>query len=170
MRLSLNTKLTTYAQKKRYSSKTSTRGWDQCQNERMHAAMGLCLLGQFDDILAHRQALYNRYHSLLAEQVQTVKWHEGSAPNGSYFPILLNNEAELLALVDYLSEQQVQTRRYFYPSLSEVPAYGMRGETPIANDASRRVLCLPMYTELTLSGVEEIRYNQNVFNYREGTS
>ncbi|ODB36790.1 DegT/DnrJ/EryC1/StrS aminotransferase [Pseudoalteromonas sp. BMB] len=122
----------------------------------MHAAMGLSLLPQFEEIKVHRQSLYQHYEAALSDMVDTIEWMPSSLPNGSYFPIFLQNEAELLSLVDVLTQSGIQSRRYFYPSLNEVPAYGMKGNTPIANDISRRALCLPMYTELTKQGVDDI--------------
>ncbi|TMO67089.1 DegT/DnrJ/EryC1/StrS family aminotransferase [Pseudoalteromonas aurantia] len=122
----------------------------------VHAAMGLSLLPLFPDILTKRQALWTAYQNALENDLTTIKWSDNSKPNGCYFPVLLNDEAEVLFLISQLAAHGIQTRRYFYPSLNTVPAYGMSGCTPIANDTAQRVLCLPMYTELSLEGVGEI--------------
>jgi dTDP-4-amino-4,6-dideoxygalactose transaminase len=124
----------------------------------MHAAMGLSLFKSLRHITAQRRALSARYaeHLSAITAVQLQQWHTAGNNNGAYMPVLFNSEAVLMQVQQALTECGVQTRRYFYPSLSRVAAYGMLGETPIANDISERILCLPMYTDLTLDGVDEI--------------
>lgn len=124
----------------------------------MHAAMGLSVFKSLEHITAQRRALTARYAERLTAiaGVELQQWHDSGQNNGAYMPILLNSEAVLVQVQKVLTEHGVQTRRYFYPSLSLVPAYGMQGSTPIANNISERILCLPMYTDLTLDGVDEI--------------
>ena len=119
----------------------------------MHAAMGLTMLDMVDDILSHRQALVAEYFSLLNNIVEFQIWQEQSANNGAYMPVLFESESQLLKVVDSLMQQGIQTRRYFYPCLSELPVYGLRGDTPVSEGISRRILCLPLYFDLSLSDV-----------------
>ena len=122
-----------------------------------HAAMGLAVLDDIDHITAQRRALIECYHqNLAALPLQLQQWHKSGQRNGAYMPILLESETQLLKLTASLSEQGVQTRRYFHPSLSQIPAYGQQGVTPTANDVSSRVLCLPMYTDLSCDDVQAI--------------
>jgi hypothetical protein len=54
-----------------------------------------------------------------------------------------------------LAAAGVGTRRYFFPTLNSLPYY--TGEPcPIAEDVSRRVLCLPFYQELAPAQVQLI--------------
>lgn len=124
----------------------------------MHAAMGLCVLEHIEHITSWRCKLAKRYTELLepVKAIQLQAWHEGGGNNGAYMPVVFESQDTLLKVQAALSNAGVQTRRYFYPSLSKVPAYGMHGNTPIANSISERVLCLPMFTDLTLEGVDEI--------------
>ncbi|WP_394200812.1 DegT/DnrJ/EryC1/StrS family aminotransferase [Shewanella waksmanii] len=122
----------------------------------MHAAMGLSLLDDVDAIQEQRIEAVDTYKSLLNDDFEFQQWVDGSCNNGAYMPILCKDEKQLLKLMQHLTEDGVQTRRYFYPSLSEVECYGKRGETPIANEISRRVLCLPLYGDLTVSEVKQI--------------
>lgn len=119
----------------------------------MHAAMGLCLLDKIDDIISHRVELVHLYRELLDGVVSFQHWSSDCSQNGAYMPVLFESEEQLLGSMSYLAKQGVQTRRYFYPSLSQVETYGRRGETPIANSASKRVLCLPMFFDLGKSDV-----------------
>tara|TARA_B100000700_G_C14972736_1_gene822279 strand:+ start:27 stop:1130 length:1104 start_codon:yes stop_codon:yes gene_type:complete len=127
----------------------------------MHAAMGLCLLEHLPYITQKRRTLVAHYQECLSlpfEQglLSFQKWHAEGNNNGAYMPVVLKNEQQLLQVQAKLLEQGIQTRRYFYPSLSTVPAYGMQGSTPHGNELSLRILCLPMFTDLTLDGVEQI--------------
>jgi len=121
-----------------------------------HAAMGLSLLDNIHDIQLQRILCVETYHKLLEGEFDFQVWDTNSSYNGAYMPILCKTEAQLLSLMPRLLELGVQTRRYFYPSLSEVPCYGQVGETPIANEISRRVLCLPLYADMSLADVKDI--------------
>ena len=70
----------------------------------------------------------------------------------AYFPILFKSEAELLKVKSELEINWIYPRRYFYPSLSTLD-YLNKQDTPLANDISKRILCLPMYH--TLSNEEQ---------------
>ena len=65
------------------------------------------------------------------------------------------------ALYDLFKEKGVHPRRYFYPLISEFPMYrGLPSARPdllpVATDAARRVLCLPIYPDLTDAEVHQI--------------
>jgi len=122
----------------------------------VHAAMGLSLMDMVDDIVYHRKELVFHYLRELKGIVKFQAWHEHGENNGAYMPIILQSEQELLKVMSYLSKKGIQTRRYFYPSLSQVSIYGGEGSTPIANDISQRILCLPLYFDLSLKDVETI--------------
>jgi len=126
-----------------------------------HAAMGLAVFDDIKHITSQRQKLANRYHQNLANNkfIQLQEWNKFGKCNGAYMPIILPTEKKLLLLMEELALVDIQTRRYFYPSLSQVAAYNSVGETPIGNDIASRILCLPMYTDLKLSGVDFICEN-----------
>jgi len=120
--------------------------------------MGLAVLDDIDYITKKRKSLVARYTELLSNvnEISFQQWNDAGECNGAYMPILLKNEHQLLILMTSLTNKNIQTRRYFYPSLSQVDVYGQQGETPIANDIAMRVLCLPLYTGLTLTEVDYI--------------
>lgn len=75
--------------------------------------------------------------------------------NHSYFPILVEADYPLSRddLYQKLKDHGINGRRYFYPLISEFPMY--RGlpsaaltNLPIATEAARKVLCLPIYPAL----------------------
>jgi len=121
-----------------------------------HAAMGLAVLDDIEHITRQRKALVNYYHQQLGGIIQLQTWHQQGERNGAYMPVIFDSEQQLLAVSEQLLAEGIQTRRYFYPCLSQVSAYGMKGHTPVGNDISARILCLPMYTDLQLTDVEFI--------------
>lgn len=119
----------------------------------LHAAMGLVNLRYIDKILASRkqQYLYYKEHLSVPDSGLTFQHiPENTSYNYSYFPVLCSSEAHLLRVEALLNKNEIYPRRYFYPNLNELSftkAYG--GSTPVAMDISPRILCLPMFYEMT---------------------
>jgi dTDP-4-amino-4,6-dideoxygalactose transaminase len=122
----------------------------------LHAAMGLAMLDDLDMIMARRRAILDLYAHELDGAVEHQAWSDGATRNGAYAPILLRDEAQCLRLKARLEAQGVEPRRYFHPPLARVPMYDHGAQTPIADSASRRVLCLPIFYELTDADVRAI--------------
>ncbi|HWE47675.1 MAG TPA: DegT/DnrJ/EryC1/StrS family aminotransferase [Caulobacteraceae bacterium] len=114
----------------------------------LQAAMGLAMLDDLDAILERRRAICGLYLERLDGAVQIQTWPDAATRNGAYAPILLKDEAQCLRLKAQLEAEGVEPRRYFHPPLARVPLYDHGAKTPIADDASRRVLCLPVFHDL----------------------
>jgi dTDP-4-amino-4,6-dideoxygalactose transaminase len=78
------------------------------------------------------------------------------APSNYYaFPVLIGPEHQRTRDEVYfrLREHKIFARRYFYPVLSDHPMYSQSlspgVEIPNARSAASRILCLPMYPDLT---------------------
>jgi dTDP-4-amino-4,6-dideoxygalactose transaminase len=56
----------------------------------------------------------------------------------------LESEEALLKVYQKLEENEIYTRRYFYPALDTLD-YVNKGSTPVCDDIASRVLCLPIY-------------------------
>ncbi len=126
------------------------------KNSEVHAAMGLCNLQYIDAILSNRAAIHARYvANLKALPIAFQKILSDTDYNHSYIPVLFESESMLLKVQEQLALNSVFTRRYFYPSLSKLP-YVSGQCTPIAEDISRRVLCLPSYHTLSFEEVDMI--------------
>lgn len=126
------------------------------KNSEFHAAMGLCNLPHVDEIIAARKKVSGWYDELLAYSGLT--WPvipSGTKYNYSYYPVLFSTEEELVRIKDTMNADQIFPRRYFYPSLNQVP-YLQGSFSHVSEKISRRVLCLPMYTDLPKSVVEQI--------------
>lgn len=119
------------------------------KNSEFHAAMGLVNLNHIQEIIAKRKELTEAYQEGLKDfpHFEPI-WHKDSHPNYAYFPIVLESEEKLVEIKAKLEENEVQTRRYFYPSLATALPYLDKKELPITDDIASRVLCLPLYYDL----------------------
>lgn len=126
------------------------------KNSEMHAAMGLCNLKHLQEILSMRKKLCDRYLEHLAGLPITFQEISPDTHyNNAYFPIILEEEEILLKVTEQLNLNNIYPRRYFYPSLSKLP-YVINQNTPIAEDISKRILCLPLYHTLSNEEIDMI--------------
>ena len=126
------------------------------KNSEMHAAMGLCNLKYMQGILSRRRKLCEYYTKKLEGvplQFQKIAPH--TQYNYSYYPVIFESESDLLKVMDQLILNNVFPRRYFYPPLSKLP-YIKDQSAPIAEDVSRRILCLPLYHSLSETEIDMI--------------
>jgi dTDP-4-amino-4,6-dideoxygalactose transaminase len=126
------------------------------KNSEVHAAMGLALLPRVPAIIERRLALCARYTARLGDLPLRIPiTPAGTEANGAYFPVLFRDEAELLRVRLHLSDRNVMTRRYFYPSLDSLP-YVRPANVSVAHDAAGRVLSLPLFYDLPDDAVDHI--------------
>lgn len=125
----------------------------------LHAAMGLAVFPYLKDILASRrmQSLY--YRMLLADADVSFL---PQAPNNciynyAYFPVVFHSEVELNSVVTALARKNIFPRRYFYPSLNTLPYLPSEDQQcPVSESISSRVLCLPLYFDLSIEDQQNI--------------
>ena len=113
------------------------------------AAMGLCLLDEMPEVSQKRKELYQRYKNELKGLVQFQEQNKHSTQNYSYFPIILKDEDEALRIQKALNHQKISPRRYFYPSLDTLAYIEPKQHCKQSRDISKRILCLPLYPELS---------------------
>lgn len=125
------------------------------KNSEFHAAMGLVNLNHIDQIHTNRKRIVERYDEKLSD-FNAVKqvWHNAASQNYAYYPVVLESEELLLKCVEILKRREVFVRRYFYPSLSKVLPYLESTDMPVTEDIAKRVVCLPLYYDLTLEEVD----------------
>ena len=127
------------------------------KNSEFHAAMGLVNLDYIEQIHQKRKALSDHYDECLKDlNAFTPKWNGNATRNYAYYPIVLESEDFLLKVKTELEKHDIHTRRYFYPSLAKALPYLNPTEMPITDDIAKRVLCLPLYYDLSLKEVEYI--------------
>ena len=118
----------------------------------LHAAMGLALLPGTNTEIERRKEARAAYDAALEGlPLQRPTIREGSDWNNAYYPVLLPDEDCRVRAEQTLKERGIHPRRYFYPALNTLPYLQeeWRASCPVAEDAARRVLCLPMYGGLT---------------------
>lgn len=127
------------------------------KNSEFHAAMGLVNLKYINLIHENRKKICERYDEKLGtfKAVKQV-WHHQSAQNYAYYPIVLESEELLHKCIEALKSNEIFVRRYFYPSLSKVLPYLEPIEMEITDDIAKRVMCLPLYNDLSLEEVDLI--------------
>ncbi|MDR1877603.1 MAG: DegT/DnrJ/EryC1/StrS family aminotransferase [Flavobacteriaceae bacterium] len=132
----------------------------------IQAAYGLVQLKYIDEMLVKRRSINSLYRELLKDikGIRLLPEAENSETPHSYFPILIDKEQYGKTrdeLYELLKTKNIYGRRYFYPLISNLPTYrglpsASESNLPVANKIAEKVLCLPMYSELSLSDVEKI--------------
>lgn len=128
------------------------------KNSEFHAAMGICNINRVKGFISERKVLTERYVSYLdtLSQIEFVSKTLGCEFNYAYFPIILESEELLLEVVSKLNQHSIFPRRYFYPSLHELNYVEKGFDVPVSSDVSKRVLCLPLYNNLSLKEIDLI--------------
>lgn len=127
----------------------------------LQAAMGLSVLPYMGNIIQERKKVVEFYNlNLNFNKLKTIKIREGAKWNYSYYPVILENEKQLLHIQKELNERLIFPRRYFYPSLNTIEF--VKGEQmPISEYISSRILCLPLFVGLK---EEELELIVNIIN------
>ncbi|MFH5886166.1 DegT/DnrJ/EryC1/StrS family aminotransferase [Halalkalibaculum sp. DA3122] len=119
------------------------------KNSEFHAAMGLCNLQYIEDILVKRKTQWLFYQDLFEDvEIKSITLNPEAVFNYSYYPVIFENEDITLDIKESLEEAGISPRRYFYPSLSDLE-YVNGKLMEISKDISQRILCLPLYHDLT---------------------
>jgi len=120
----------------------------------LQAAMGLAVLPYMQKILEARKGVVELYKNNL-KSLGVLKLREETHWNYSYYPVLFNNETQLFTIQKLLNKGGVIPRRYFYPSLNLLP-YTDKKSCPTSENIASRVLCLPLYHDLSKAEVLKI--------------
>ncbi len=131
----------------------------------LQAAYGLLQLKKFEDKIEKRKKISEFYRELLkgTKGIRYMKDIENVKHNYAYFPIFVDDNYPLNRdeLYFKLQEHNIYGRRYFYPLISEFPAYrglpsARTSNLMKAKEVSHQVICLPIYPDLDLKDVERI--------------
>ncbi|MAP80964.1 MAG: aminotransferase DegT [Aequorivita sp.] len=136
------------------------------KNSEFHAAMGLANLPYIHPIHEKRKTLTEAYDKDL-KNLNAVKpvLHPKANLNYAYYPLVFESESLMLKAKNYLERYEIFTRRYFYPALSNTLPYLVNTKMPITDEVAKKVMCLPLYYDLTMEEVELIcRYLLRIQN------
>lgn len=123
------------------------------------AAMGLCNLRHINEEIEKRKKVVLEYISNLygIDGISVLESNDDVENNFSYFPVVIEKDRD--EVVKRLSENNIFARKYFYPLTSEFECYSQLSKeykTPIAKEIANKVLCLPLYADLSLEDVNRI--------------
>jgi dTDP-4-amino-4,6-dideoxygalactose transaminase len=114
----------------------------------LQAAMGLSVLPYMDHITTERKRVCDYYDLHLDfSKLSKLKIRDHTDWNYAYYPIIFKSESQLLETMRNLVLHNIHPRRYFYPSLEDLPYINSK-QCFITDDIARRILCLPLYTTL----------------------
>ncbi|MDR4989261.1 MAG: DegT/DnrJ/EryC1/StrS family aminotransferase [Bacteroidales bacterium] len=132
----------------------------------MQAALGLLQLKRIKENIEKRRQVCEQYRERLTGTggVSFLSDIEGVQHCYSYFPVFIDASLYGMSrndLYDKLKEQGIYGRRYFYPLISQFPAYrghesALPGKLPVAEKKTEQVICLPLYPELEPEAVDHI--------------
>lgn len=131
----------------------------------IQAAYGLLQLKQVNEHIEKRKRISSLYKELLCnvKGIICLPDMEGVKHNYSYFPILINGEFGKTRdeVYELLKKNDIFSRRYFYPLISQFPTYsGLPSadpeNLPIAEKVTKQILCLPIYSEIDVVDVKRI--------------
>jgi dTDP-4-amino-4,6-dideoxygalactose transaminase len=126
------------------------------KSSELHAAMGLSVLPFMPSILQRRKELSLYYDEAIKDlRVQKQQLLDVSGYNYSYYPVLFETEALLQQSIEILNRHQIFPRRYFYPSLDTLN-YVPSQQCPVSRNIAARILCLPLYHDLSFEEIDTI--------------
>lgn len=127
------------------------------KNSEFHAAMGLVNLKYVDQIMDTRRGLSQHYDTFLRtfEGVKPIIFDE-TQYNYAYYPVIFNTEELLVKALETLNQNWIHPRRYFFPSLEDLPYITRNVRCEISDTISKRALCLPLFDTLTPEEIDMI--------------
>jgi len=131
----------------------------------VQSAMGLLQLKHIDEAIGKRKLIDGYYRKKLESipGIRCMNMVGNQGGNYSYFPIFIDDDFPLTRdeLYQKLKDRNIFTRRYFYPLISEFPMYRNLASSKLLMDsnakaASMKVLCLPIYPDLSSESQQAI--------------
>jgi dTDP-4-amino-4,6-dideoxygalactose transaminase len=141
----------------------STLGINAKMSE-LHAALGLANLPYISNHINARKNIVENYENQLNHSYRFQKFEKKVQRNYSYFPIIVRSETRLLEIKDVMEANRIECRRYFYPSLNTLKFIEKGRNMPVSEDISSRILCLPLYPEMTPEDNNKVINILNSFN------
>ncbi|RYV02598.1 aminotransferase DegT [Shewanella sp. OPT22] len=119
-------------------------------------AVGLTILDDIENVIAHRKKLFNAYRDGLQFIVEMPAWHKQANFNGAYMPIKLQDIEQRNLIESVLKEHGVQCRRYFTPSLQSIFNDKKVFSEQHSLSLAENVLCLPLHYYMSIDDVESV--------------
>ncbi len=126
------------------------------KNSEFHAAMGLSILTDADSLVEERkiQSAYY-YQNLKASNFELLTIKNEGETNGAYFPVICSSAQKCKELIAHGVTANIEFRRYFNPALNTLN-YLKYTPCPLAEDISERIVCLPLYHDLSQAEQDKV--------------
>ena len=123
------------------------------------ALLGRLRLLDYDSVVEHRAALFNRYRDALPELQFQLK--QPGTQAHQFVPALLPSGlgGRRAAIRAQLADQGIATGAYFSPHLMEQPYFQktcVAGAIPVCDDVSARMISLPLFDTMTHHEVDQV--------------
>ena len=144
----------------RRRSAESTLGYNAKMSE-LHAAVGLRSLRGLDAALARRRQYAERMRRGIADHCGGMftaqRVPAGVVSNFQNLGVLCRlPRCDVAAIQAELDRDGIETRRYFWPPLHQLPAYRGRCTLPVTDEVCRAMLCLPLHSRMDKSTFDRI--------------
>jgi dTDP-4-amino-4,6-dideoxygalactose transaminase len=132
---------------------TSSLGHNAKMSE-LHASVALRSLAQLDEAVACRRQYAARLRRVLVEDCASIftpqRVPESVRSNFQNLGLRcqLAPGRDVPAIQAELDGYGIETRRYFWPPLHQIPAYRDRFSLPVTDEVFASVLCLPMHSRM----------------------
>jgi len=126
------------------------------KSSELNAALGLCILPRVDGLISIRENLHRMYDEQLSDfGIVRPSIGKDVKYNFAYYPVIFPSEKDVLKIIKDLNQENIFPRRYFYPSLANL-CYIDHKPMDVTDDISSRILCLPLFHDLTAEEVTNI--------------
>ena len=123
----------------------------------LQAGMGLSVLPYVAELIKKRKDLVQLYDALMDfSKIRKLKIKENTEWNYSYYPVIFKSEEILLRTMEELNRNNIFPRRYFYPSLNNLPYLENYTQMEISENIAKQILCLPLFESLNIEDAEKI--------------
>ena len=120
----------------------------------VHAAIGLAVLKRIDGFIARRGEIARGYRARLEQDAALEHAPNAGAPPWQTYPVALPGNAD--PVVEQLVAAGVGVRRYYAPPLHRTPPFAADVSLPVTDDLSARMICLPVYSDMSDRELDEI--------------
>ena len=127
------------------------------------AAFGLIQLKYIEKNINKREKVSDLYKEKLSDVpgIRFIQKLKNIKYNYSYMPIFIDEKAYGISrdeLYDKLKNNDIFSRRYFYPLITDFPLYEKSKSFDLKNAklVANQILCLPIYPDLTIDDINKI--------------
>jgi dTDP-4-amino-4,6-dideoxygalactose transaminase len=132
----------------------------------VQAAMGILQLKYFNEAIEKRRIITEIYREGIegVTGISSLNVMKHVKHNYAYFPVFINEKEYGMnrdQVYEGLKNNNIFSRRYFYPLISQFSAYkglpsAEEHNLPVANKISKEVICLPLYPDLDRCDIDRI--------------